>query len=332
MSSNTTQQPRIQEDAAQQLQVTPGEIESVTLPPAVKELTDQYTARMGERDDYLWKWTYSATLITQLPSAYGSYTPELRKAKTLLVLYITILDDLAEQYGDKETFDECRKIPFPHTSPTLPDDDIDADRIEYARETWDAIVDQLEAAPRYEEYVDLFRYDLRQAINAMHYTWLTNENPGVVNMTGTKNYDTHNMCIFLLADIDLMHSPGFDRLDLSTLRETLWETQYLARIGNWVTTWEREVHEGDYSSAVVAKAIVDGVVTLDELESDDVSDETVVSKIKDAGIEERISGEWESRYRGLLEREYDTRSIDIRAYVKSMKTLFEFHRASRGKK
>jgi hypothetical protein len=163
----------------------------------------------------------------------------------------------------------------------------------------------------------------------MHYSAVVNGHPRIANLDGARRYDAHNMAMFPYADVDLMYSPGFALADFGAVRDLLWDLQELARIGNWLTTWERELREGDYTSGIVVTALQDGVIEPADLHGP-VDD--AVSAIRDHGIEARFRARWEEQYGELRTREFDTESVDLGAMVDGMETVFEYHRASRGHK
>lgn len=308
------------------------DIQALTLPPAISDLTTEYTARIGHRNGFIWKWLYAVFPPIRLSTVDDSRTEIVRCQKVLLTLFITLLDDLTDVHGDKQTFDQARKIPFPGTTADSSTDGVQQSYLEFAQTVWDAFHSTLTDAARYDEFKNVFFYDLRQAINAMDYGWLLNDYPELTNTTGSDIYGPHNMVLFGYAAIDLMHSPNFNCADLGILRECIWDAQRLARIGNWVTTWEREIREGDYTSGVVIRALTNGVVTIEELESDAVPDAQLITRIHDEDIEEQYLNEWDDLYAELLNRNYRTKSVDIPAYVRGMKTVRKLHLASRGHK
>jgi hypothetical protein len=245
---------------------------------------------------------------------------------------MTVLDDLSERHRDKETFEQGRKIPFPSTQCDAAAVGVDTELLSLLQESWDLTQAYLDRAPRRDDFRELFEFDLRQSLNTMDYNRLVNEGPQLASPQGAEMYDTHNMLLFVYVDIDLAFSPDFDRADLATLRDVTWDAQRLARIGNWVTTWERELDECDYTSRVVIEAIDRGVITEAEVRDDDVPNETLVERIKAAGIEHEHLLSWNETYRKLVSREYDVASVDIHSFVDGMRHLLEVDVKARGLK
>jgi len=180
-------------------------------------------------------------------------------------MFVSVLDDVAEKQQDWATFDEAAKLPFDHRVVDYDRDGVDTDVLAFASDVWDEFSAGLRGGPRAAEFDDVVRFDLRQVVTAMEYSYLANQHLDAITESELQTYDAHNMMLYGFADVDLTLSPSFDRSDLSALRRVLERAQRMVRIGNWVTTWEREVAEGDFTSGIVAHALESGIVSADQL-------------------------------------------------------------------
>ena len=323
-------------DSVQRVSASNGDYETrikeITLPETVLSNVEEYEEVGGDRDRFVWKWIYSLLPEFTLSSVPRENAGSARTQKTNLTILITLLDDLAEKRGDTETFEEiCRLVTSGEAADVRRAGD--GGIVDFAARLWSEIETELADTARYEEVREIFGYDLRQAFNAMDYSRMINEHLSMANLEGTEHYGPHNMVMFPYADIDVMYSPSFEFRDFGELRELIWGLQKMARIGNWLTTWEREIHEGDYTAGIVVYALRNDVVTFDELRTNDpaVRDE-LVERIKDRGIEDRFMDEWQRRYRAITEREYQADSFDSAAFIGGMETVMQHHLASRGHK
>lgn len=303
-------------------------IKAVELPQKVTEHADAYDRKVGERERFLWKWIHNLFDEFTLSCVDAEHLDAVKRQKTLLTMFITTLDDLAEQQGNDATFERARYIPF-HGAPD--DDAGDQATLSFLADVWEAIEDEYEAAPRHDEFADLFDYDLRQSINAMDYSQVLNDNQAMANLTEAERYDAHNMTMFPYACIDLMHSSTFDRAELGTLRSILSDLQQMARIGNWVTTWNREVHEADCSSGILVRALQRGVIEPGELnDADEETAERIVDRVRSYGIESEFIREWEIRNRSVRKRTTELDTVDGNAIVDGLETVMQHHLASDG--
>lgn len=307
------------------------DIGSVDLPAPVVDVVDEYEAVVGDRDRFLWKWIYSLFDAFTLSSVSEEWYDYLLIQKTLFTVYITVLDDLVEKHGDIETFQQARRIPRcpetmdPHAS------GVDTDVLEFVADVWGTFEANIAGAPRYDQFEAAFEFDLRQSVDAIDYTRLVNQDLSMANLEGSFQYGSHNMVLFPYTDLDLMFSPGFDRAEFGTLRAVVWEVQRLARIGNWLTTWERELAEGDYSAGTVVYALRKGIVSPSELaeagpaEADDLAD-----RIRRADVGQVFIAEWQRRYEAVRRRDLETSTVDLDRFIRGMETVLSYHLASQG--
>jgi hypothetical protein len=306
-------------------------VRAVTLPDRVATLADAYDRHFEERDRFLWRWFYALAPSFTLSTVDEAHAAHVREEKTILTMYVTVLDDLIEHRGDRATFRELRRLACDTVAPDPERAAVDAETFAFVERLWAEFEDVLAEAPRRAAFADIFAYDVRQTADAMAYSALVSDTPHMANLRGATRYGAHNMVMFSYADVDLMFSPAFDRRDLGAVRDTLWDLQEMARIGNWLTTWEREVREGDFSAGPVVAAVEEGVVSPEELAAS-AEPGAVVEAIRESGLEERLRRRWRRICDDVRSRETDAESVDIDGLVAGMETVFEYHLATEGLK
>jgi hypothetical protein len=210
--------------------------------------------------------------------------------------------------------------------------------VAFAKKVWTTLVERLADAPQYDRYAPLFRFDVRQVCTAIEYSTLVIDSPELATMADLERYETHNMGMHSYLDIDLMHASADHTGSLSLLREAVDAGQRMARIGNWLSTWERELREGDVSSGVVVAALERGVVDPAELPAADgeadVSAEAdgLIDRIVDHGFESELLEEWNEEYRRLRALSERSDAVDLGPFVEGTKDVLRYHLASRGYK
>lgn len=319
-------------------------IDAVTLPDPVLDAVEAYEAVGGERDRFVWKWIYDLFPAFTLSSVPARHAERVRTTKTLFTVFITLLDDVAERDGDARTFERIRRAVRrsdgaggdgggDDSGGAVGGGDGRAAVVEFAVDLWTTVEGRLATAPRYDEFADVFDYDLRQALNAMEYSRVVNDHLAMANLGGATHYDSHNMVMFPYADVDVMFSPAFDAGDLGVVRELVWDLQQMARIGNWLTTWEREIDEGDYTAGIVVYALRNGIVTREELEAARSDGETAaIDRIKAYHVEDVFLAQWNHLRRTVSDRGLEADSVDLDAFVAGMETVMDHHLASEGYK
>lgn len=310
-----------------------GEVEDEELSPAIKDIV-QDDGVLGDRGLFTWKWEwYIFGEPLTLDCVADEYEQDAQEAKTLMGIYVTLIDDIGEQLNDKKTFWELSKTAYPSTEPDWEREDVNSDYAHSIRRVWTELTDRLQSAPRFEEFVETFLFDLRQTIQAMDYARLSADDRALMNPEETWHFDTRAIGLYLFWVIDLMYSPSFDRDDYRGFRQMAYELEHMWRLGNWIITWEREVHEHDYSAGIFVEAINQGIIDeadLERLESGEMDPEQLIGRIKASGVAEQFTADWKRRRDQLLERDFGMESLDGDELVGMMEWLMQSHFATEG--
>jgi hypothetical protein len=310
-------------------------VENVDLPPAFADVVDDYEDTFGRRDRFLWQWLHTVFPLFELSCIDDDHIETVRTAKLATSVLVVVLDDLGETPDQYATFQEAAAVPFDHRSPSVDREAVDPEPVAFLEDVWDLVVETLEPAPCWDEYADTFRFDLRQVVTAIEYAHNVNERPRVGNLTEAEAYGSHNMMMFPAADVDLMHAPSFDRRELGELRAVVYEAQQMGRIGNWLSTWERELAEGDVHAGTVLQALADDAVEREDLErvgADPEVRQRVVEAIHDSESETALLERWEEHYREIHRQRGDLETVDLGDFLSGMVEVLRYHRASRGLK
>ncbi|MEX2287506.1 MAG: hypothetical protein WD648_10490 [Planctomycetaceae bacterium] len=288
-------------------------------------------SKVGHRNSFLWKWCRRGVEVTRL----SCVEPDLRDAvcdtRVLGVVLDVLLDDVADYQKDL-TFLEYLLTAL-ETGSSEDTANLSPQQHDYARFTfdvWQEIQRRVRYFPRHNEFSELLRYDYRQLFNVMRYSRLLSEYPEMLNLVEHDMYLPHNMHMMISSTMDLMCSPEFDRSELWLVREAVWRAQCMGRIGNLVTTWQREIGENDYTSGVFAHAICCGDLTVHDLYSDNRN--YIETIIQQRGHEEFFLTRWQNYRQELLSLAATCQSVNLRELVTGLQRLICLHLGSRGKK
>ncbi|WP_382210120.1 hypothetical protein [Halorussus caseinilyticus] len=126
-----------------------GEVESATLPPKINDIV-QDDGVLGDRKLFTWKWMwYVCGDMLTLDCVGDKHRQDAAEAKTLMALYTTLMDDIAEKLGDEATFWELAKTAYPESEPDWEREDIDSELRRQHPPSVDRAIDHLESAPRF---------------------------------------------------------------------------------------------------------------------------------------------------------------------------------------
>jgi hypothetical protein len=288
-------------------------------------------AQVGKRNLYLWKWVRQGIEVTALSCVKPELFDFACDTKVMGVVLDVLLDDIADRGGDPELLEQLLAVPFDESRPRLtnvkPEDRAYA---EFTLDLWQEIKRRTRTLPLFEQFARLWRYDYLQLFNGMRYSHLINEDVALLNLAEHDLYSPHNMHIIVSSTVDLMCSPDFDRSELGRLRDAIWHAQFMGRIGNLVTTWERELGDGDYTSGIYARALAEGDVTVEMLKSRDVK--VIKQAITASGHETYFLQRWAQLRRRLVELAPRIRTVNIAGLLKGYDRLIRLHLGSRGYK
>ena len=131
---------------------------------------DSYARAGGNRTPYLWTWCHQAAEMTTLSCVSPSCHDEVCDTKFLSIMFLVLLDDIADQGGNAELLEQLVGL-------TLSDNPSDwrvftNEEEKYAtfsKSVRDEVQRRVERFPRYDEFGDLLRYDYLQLMNTMRY-------------------------------------------------------------------------------------------------------------------------------------------------------------------
>jgi len=288
-------------------------------------------AQVGKRNLYLWKWVRQGVEVTTLSCIEKELFDAACDIKVLGVVLDCLLDDIADRGGEEELLEQLLAVPFNadrlQLTSVRPEDRAYA---EFTIDLWQEIKRRTKRLPLFDQYARLWRYDYLQLFNGMRYSHLINEDVALLNLAEHDLYSPHNMHIMVSSTVDLMCSPRFDRNELGRLRDAIWHAQFMGRIGNLVTTWERELADGDYTSGIYARAVAEGDVTLQMLRARDAA--AIKQAICSAGHETFFLERWSQLRCRLVELAPRIRSVNIGQLLTGYERLIRLHLGSRGYK
>lgn len=305
------------------------DIKSIEFSPYLQKWIEEYE-KVGQRGRFLWQWCLKGLGLTTLPCVDAALRAHAIESKMLSILYGTLIDDIADREQDREMLEMAI---------SLGTDEWSADRLalwtghrhdylEMIARLWKELWTRCQSYPRFPEFEFLLRFDNQQSLNAMRYALLVNQSPAVLNNIEHDLYQPHNMQIMFMASVDLCASVSFDVNELGTTREIFWHAQRMGRIGNMLTTWEREVLDRDFTSGVFAHSLSRGILTPSNLRSSPAYE--IMSILESAECHAHFIRDWKINRDQMARKIRDVRSCDLTSYLKGFEQLIILHLGSRG--
>lgn len=221
----------------------------------IEKLVNQYVAVSQIRDRRLFTdFLVNGYKMTTLSSVSSKNLDNVIFAKVCLGMIITLYDDLADnpQYYNPKLLKSLYQLNLGDETSiktTLPPEDVAT--YELAQYLFSNLESTLKSFVHYTSMSEILAFDIQHVFLANRYSELITANPSMRNMTESRILGPYNMGMVAAGIIDLMASPFFDEAEIGYIREFLIKGQRLGRIGNLISTYQREMKEGDVTNEIL---------------------------------------------------------------------------------
>ncbi len=306
------------------------DIANITLPRNLNEFIEKYEKIGGERKAFLWKWVYQNLHYYTLSSVPSSEKENVITLKTLLTIFVAIFDDIADVDKDVTAIYELQKVPH-HVEQVDMSTISEKNRPLFALslDIWRYFITEIREYPRFFYFEDMFFFDVKQMINSFLYACIVNKNPSLMSYSESDNYGSHNMMMMIYCDVDMIASENIKYEEVPRLREIFWRGQKMGRIGNWLTTWKREIKDNDFSSGIFAYHAVNHEFPLSMAFQ---HKKAIEHSIDNSGVEEHFFSEWRRYYTEIETLGQSVHSVDVDHYLFALENLLQNHILSSGLK
>jgi hypothetical protein len=305
------------------------EIKQVTFSPYLQEWIRSYES-VGQRGRFLWQWCLKGVRMTTLPSVETALRSHVVETKLLGILFCSLIDDIADREQDAEMLEMAIAASSNQWA---------VERLEFWNgrrrsylemicKVWNEVWTRCSTYPRFRDFEPLLKFDNEQVQIAMRYALLSNQCPGLLNVIEHDLYQPNNMQMIFMATVDLCASPDFNSDELGIAREVFWHAQRMGRIGNMITTWEREVLDRDFTSGIFAFAVHRGILSAADLRN--LPAHEIMTLLETNDCQEHFINEWKAHRTQMLRKLRRVKSIDLMPYLNGVEELFRTHLGSRG--
>ncbi len=254
---------------------------------------------------------YRDTSLSNIATEHYSHT---FRAKMLLGMLITLLDDLADNphYFNPKLLRILYNVGSKIRD--LSTDTLSEHESEIVALTDFLIADiktSLANLPNWNILQNIFLFDIWQIYLSNRFSELMTASPWVRNITEAKFYGPYNMGMVAAGMIDLMATPSLVLSELGKCREIFLLGQRLGRIGNLIATFARENDENDHTNEIAI--YLEGASQQSFVHYRDT-----LKKEHDLGIKKIAR-----------QRKFIT-NFDTKIYSQGLIKLFELHRSMMG--
>lgn len=284
---------------------------------------------LGSRGRYLWQWSHVGAELTMLPSVNPELRSHVTETKVLSITLCVILDDIADRGGDPEWLSHLGRVVLGQEVAELSNGSEEQIRTQnVVREMAAEYQQRVKGYPRSAEFADLLAYDHRQYLNALEFSLLSNQDLTALNSTEQGVYLPHGMHMMSFGMLDMMCSSELTTGDVGPLRSVLWHLQAMGGLANQLSTWRRELTEGDFTSQIFSLALEHGDIDLEDLQR--VDSGRIRSGIERGRHEAVLLQFWQDHYRRCQRKSRHIRTIDVGFLLRNHEEFLRLHLDSRG--
>jgi len=308
------------------------DLRNVKIPTRLRDFIHEYS-KVGSRKEFIWKWSYKVVEEITL-SSVSVKLEDLYCAKVLLIMLVVLLDDSVDEKKDEELFHALSNSMSDPIVPKISRVEVSllkGKRKQYfniALKILTSLINEFKEYPSFDKYIELFRFDFMQMVNSMRYANLVSREPFLMNTKEYFEYFAGNMQGKLSGTVDLMASKKIDESELGSIRTILCHSQVMARIGNWLSTWRRELKDCDYSSVIFPLSVEKGFFNIENIKKGNLD----LSDQQQAEIKEQLLSIWRSHYDEISSFRKKIHSIDVRKFQRGLENLLQLHLSSEGMK
>ena len=303
-------------------------IKNIELPKELQQWVKKYK-KVGERGDLIWLLTWKIIKTVSLSDISTNYQESLQNVKFMITMFVILSDDIVDKNKNQRLLNELFGIAMDgHYEKSENLAFGEKKYIKFIEEIWGYIVNSIEKYPRYKEFKEIFYYDIFQILNSMNFALLVNKYNFLINKTEYWAYFTCSIQAMIYTDLHLMCDTKLKAEEFGMIREVIWKAQNMTRIGNWLSTWKREIEEKDYTSGVFAYAIDSGVLTIEELEQEPKA--KIINRINNSKIEKELLNKWDKEYREIEKFDKKIKLINIKKFLSELESLMILHLSLKG--
>jgi hypothetical protein len=255
----------------------------------LEKIEGRYSQIFAHRTRYVWKWIQTAFQIASL-NIPNEHLASAQSLKFRLGFLAVLLDDICDVGKSEQDLQKGLGI-LMGAIPSKNDDSL----YHLIYDLWISISRDIEVAPNYDFFQDEVTLANKKLRDSFSYGLFLPKRL----LAGEKVWHfyleiiPHSICVYLAGLIDLLHVLQYRSIDLEIARHLFENTQKMAQIGNWLSTYERELKQNDISSGIVVWGLEQKWLEHTQFQYP-ISLEIVRSAIRDSPVEKSLLEMWKT--------------------------------------
>lgn len=234
----------------------------------------------AHRTEYFWKWLQVAFQIATLRIPADKFVAA-NSLKCRSASIDIILDDICDNAQDEALFESCVEI---FKTKTIKED---TSLLRIVHNQWLSVCQDMESAPNYARLQNDIDQGYEWLFDGFRHTFSILKGKSTLGWEEVIEKFPHTIHVYLGGLMDLLYFPDLPLAEIENYKKVFIATQKMAQIGNWISNWEREILQGDFTSPVMLFGFHRGLIRPEDIESDNV-----VQRVKDSKLEDYFLQEW----------------------------------------
>ncbi len=329
----------------------------------INEYNKASTGLKIKRKEYLWKWIMVGFRATTILNRSNKYYNESEKSKFISVLLIVLLDDLAENLQNKNLLNLANAIvlkEFDHfiehgavsqntfLKPSGSYSPAEKKYLFFIQKTTRKILINLNSLPNFNPLKHVFCKYWQKVIECFDFTLNTNNFvknqsvPKVEKYFKSLKYSRyteifgHNMHVILAMIIDLMCLTKIDKKEIKLIIKISEEAQAMGRIGNWLSTWKREIAEKDFSNGILIYSVNNRKIDIKDIKKyinkkNKKSANQLIKKIEESDVIDYFLNKWKKHRDKMEIMSKKVKIFPTDRYIKGADLFLKLHLKNEGK-
>lgn len=258
------------------------------------------------RTIFFWKWIKFAFELSTLNTIEDKEKVIQLKMKTVIFVYA--LDDICDELRDEKLLNSI----IQSINEGIPK------RNDLLVNLWSDLSNEYQNTPNYS----VLKKELESAQTTILDSFQWAQKSGNVlsqkiNLNQYLNNVSPTNCVHLAAVIDLLFVNDLSKN--KSIFEASLDTQKMAQIGNWISTWQREIKQNDYSSGLLIYLVNTGYIRVADLNK---SPDKIIAIIKEVKAEEYFMEYWHELFQNVKSKLQNKASSEMETtYLNAFKIL-----------
>jgi len=296
-------------------------IKSLELYPSLQSLIDRFEPIQKNRPTiyahrvfYVWQMMQAGYQLMSLDLSKSDFL-QSNSLKCQAAFLNILFDDICDLGRDKALFNKCV---------LALQGQIDQDEGELCQlisDTWSTFQSTIVQTPNYVLLKPFLEEAYQHWIGSFEYSLAIQRESFRIEEKWERHLEliSPSTFIHMAGLIDLLFVPNFPTHQTASAIKVFLQAQKMGQLGNWASTWERELAQEDFTGGVYRIALENGWIAWDDLKRG--SPEKIREQIRNSPVETYLWDEWKRLRAESYQTRQEIQLSALNGYVESFSAI-----------